>query len=393
MARVDGAGRADGPPPQSDRQSDRNRDLLPQLDDLRRRLDDARDYLGSETLVARKKELEVTLAQPDLWDDPETARMATTEYGRISDDIDGLDDLSSRLGDAGELYLLALEEKDGGLRADVAATLAALAQELHALEMRSLFSGEHDERDAVAEVHAGAGGTDAQDWAEMLLRMYLRWAERRGFDVELDEATPGQEAGILSATMIIKGRYAYGLLLAEKGVHRLVRMSPFDAQKRRQTSFASLDVVPFLDDLSDDVEIDDKDLRVDTYRSSGAGGQHVNVTDSAVRITHLPTGLVVSCQNERSQHQNKARALQVLAAKLAQLQRDQRKAEMDALSGPQTGISWGNQIRSYVLAPFQLVKDLRTQYETGNVTAVLDGDLDAFMEAYLYWRKASQPRE
>jgi peptide chain release factor 2 len=259
--------------------------------------------------------------------------------------------------------------------------------------MRSLFSGEHDERDAVAEVHAGAGGTDAQDWAEMLLRMYLRWAERRGFDVELDEATPGQEAGILSATMIIKGRYAYGLLLAEKGVHRLVRMSPFDAQKRRQTSFASLDVVPFLDDLSDDVEIDDKDLRVDTYRSSGAGGQHVNVTDSAVRITHLPTGLVVSCQNERSQHQNKARALQVLAAKLAQLQRDQRKAEMDALSGPQTGISWGNQIRSYVLAPFQLVKDLRTQYETGNVTAVLDGDLDAFMEAYLYWRKASQPRE
>lgn len=392
MARVDEPGR-DGSRQPRRTLGDRDQDLMPHLEDLRRRLNEAREYLGSETLIARRKELEVTLAQPDLWNDPETARTVTTEYGRISDDIDRLDDLSARLADAGELYLLAIDEGDGVLRADVAVTLESLAGELHSLEMRSLFSGEHDERDVVAEVHAGAGGTDAQDWAEMLLRMYLRWAERRGFEVELDEVTAGQEAGILSATMIIKGRYAYGLLLAEKGVHRLVRMSPFDAQKRRQTSFASMDVVPFLDDLSDDVEIDDKDLRVDTYRSSGAGGQHVNVTDSAVRLTHLPTGLVVSCQNERSQHQNKARAMQVLAAKLAQLQREQRKAEIDALSGPQTGISWGNQIRSYVLAPFQLVKDLRTQYETGNVTAVLDGDLDAFMEAYLYWRKASHQEE
>jgi peptide chain release factor 2 len=236
-------------------------------------------------------------------------------------------------------------------------------------------------------VHAGAGGTDAQDWAEMLLRMYQRWAERRGFDVEVDEVSPGQEAGILSATFIVRGRYAYGLLTGERGVHRLVRMSPFDAQKRRQTSFASLDAVPFLDDAADDVEIDEKDLRIDTYRSSGAGGQHVNVTDSAVRITHLPTGIVVSCQNERSQHQNKAKALQILAAKLADRQREERRAELDAMSGPKSEVGWGQAFRSYVLAPFQLVKDDRTKHETGNVDAVLDGDLDAFMEAYLRWRR------
>jgi peptide chain release factor 2 len=222
----------------------------------------------------------------------------------------------------------------------------------------------------------------------MMLRMYLRWAERRGFSVELDEVTAGQEAGILSATLLIRGRYAYGLLAAERGVHRLVRMSPFDAQHRRQTSFASLDALPFLEDLSDEVEVDEKDLRIDTYRSSGAGGQHVNVTDSAVRITHLPTGIVVSCQAERSQHQNKARAMQILYAKLAERRREERRAELEALSGPQVEVAWGNQIRSYVLAPYQQVKDLRTELETGNVDAVLDGDLDAFMEAYLRWRRA-----
>jgi peptide chain release factor 2 len=255
------------------------------------------------------------------------------------------------------------------------------------LELRSLFSGEHDERDAVAEIHAGAGGTDAQDWAEMMLRMYLRWAERRGFGVEVDEESEGGEAGILSATFIVRGRYAYGLLAAERGVHRLVRMSPFDSQHRRQTSFASLDVAPFLEDLSDEVEIDEKDLRIDTYRSSGAGGQHVNVTDSAVRITHLPTGIVTSCQNERSQHQNKAKALQILAAKLAERQRAERRKELETLSGPLSDVAWGSQIRSYVLAPYQLAKDLRSGYETGNVEAVLDGDLDDFMVAFLRFRR------
>ncbi len=240
------------------------------------------------------------------------------------------------------------------------------------------------------EIHAGAGGTDAQDWAEMLVRMYSRWAERRGFAVEVDEVTEGQEAGILSATFIVKGRYAYGWLSAERGVHRLVRISPFDSQARRQTSFASLEVTPLLDDDTE-VEIDEKDLRVDTYRSSGAGGQHVNKTDSAIRLTHLPTGVVVSCQNERSQHQNRARAMQILAAKLAERARLERQAELDALSGSRSDNAWGSQIRSYVQAPYQLVKDLRTDFETGNVEAVLDGDLDGFMEAELRRQRAANP--
>ena len=259
------------------------------------------------------------------------------------------------------------------------------------LELRSLFAGEYDGNDAVAEIHASAGGTDAQDWAEMMLRMYTRWAERRGFELEVEEATPGQEAGLLSATFLVRGRFAYGLLSAERGTHRLVRMSPFDAQHRRQTSFASLDVVPLLEDGADQIEIDEKDLRIDTYRSSGAGGQHVNKTDSAVRITHLPTGIVVSCQNQRSQHQNKAKALEVLGAKLAERQRAEHQATLDELSGDRNDSGWGNQIRSYVLAPYQQVKDLRTNHETGNVDAVLDGDLDDFIEAELR-RRAEERR-
>ncbi len=221
----------------------------------------------------------------------------------------------------------------------------------------------------------------------MLLRMYTRWAQRRGFAVELDEVSPGEEAGITSATFTVKGRYAYALLSGEKGVHRLVRISPFDSQSRRHTAFASFEAVPFLEEASEEVDIDEKDLRIDTYRASGAGGQHVNVTDSAVRITHLPTGIVVSCQNERSQHQNRARAMQILAARLAELAREERRKEMEKLSGEKREVAWGNQIRSYVLAPYQLVKDLRTDYETGNVQTVLDGDLDPFMEAYLHWRR------
>ena len=314
----------------------------------------------------------------------------TSQYGRIRDDVEGLRALDRLLADAEALHLMAVEEGgseladlEGGLT-DTAVTVAKALEEL---ELRSLFSGEHDERDAVAEIHAGAGGTDAQDWAEMMLRMYLRWAERRGFEVEVDEVSEGGEAGILSATFIVRGRYAYGLLAAERGVHRLVRMSPFDSQHRRQTSFASLDVAPFLEDISDEIEIDEKDLRIDTYHSSGAGGQHVNVTDSAVRITHLPTGIVTSCQNERSQYQNKAKALQILAAKLAERQREERRKQLETLSGPLSDVAWGSQIRSYVLAPYQLVKDLRTSYETGNVEAVLDGDLYDFMIAFLRFRR------
>ncbi|MEA2933133.1 MAG: peptide chain release factor 2, partial [Actinomycetota bacterium] len=244
-----------------------------------------------------------------------------------------------------------------------------------------------DAADAICEVQSGEGGADAQDWANMLLRMYLRWAEQKGMDVELDEVSPGQEAGISSATFIIKGRHAYGLLQAERGVHRLVRISPFNSQGKRQTAFASFGVVPLLDEGEVDVEIDEKDLRIDTYRSSGAGGQHVNVTDSAVRITHLPTGIVVSCQNQRSQHQNKDVAMKILAAKLAERAREERRREMEALAGEQRDVAWGSQIRSYVLHPYQMVKDLRTDYEVGNIGAVLDGDLDGFMESWLRWRQ------
>jgi peptide chain release factor 2 len=273
------------------------------------------------------------------------------------------------------------------VEAEVAAALDDLARRLSELELRSLFQGDHDERDAICEVHAGEGGTDAQDWAEMLVQMYEHWAEGRGMATEIDEASPGKEAGLLSATFIVKGRYAYGSLRGEQGVHRLVRMSPFDAASRRQTSFASVDVTPFLEDTSSEVDIDEKDLRIDTYRSSGAGGQHVNVTDSAVRITHLPTGIITSCQNQRSQHQNKARAMQILGAKLADHQRAEHQRELEAISGSSSQAAMGNQIRSYVLHPYQLVKDLRTGEETGNVAAVLDGDLDAFMEAFLRWER------
>ncbi len=313
----------------------------------------------------------------------------TSEFGRVGDDIEVLEDLGRRLSDGETLYEAMVEYDDSSVLAELEGAIDDLSRRLAELELRSLFTGEYVEGDAICELHAGAGGTDAQDWCEMLLRMYQRWAERRGFVVELDEATEGQEAGLLSATFIVKGRFAYGLLSAERGVHRLVRISPFDAAHRRQTSFASFDVIPFLEDVGDEVVIDDKELRVDTYRSSGAGGQHVNKTDSAVRLTHLPTGIVVAVQNERSQHQNKAKAMQILGAKLVARERAERRAELDSLSGPQSDVAWGNQDRSYVLAPYQLVKDHRTNYETGNVEAVLDGDLDDFMEAELRRRRAA----
>jgi len=365
-------------------------DLGEVLASLRARLDAAKAYLRLDDSIERLSVLEKSIAEPDLWSDADQARKVTSEYGRVRDDVESLRALDTELGDAEALHKMAVDE--GGaelaqLEGELDDTAESVSKALDDLELRSLFSGEHDERDAVAEIHAGAGGTDAQDWAEMMLRMYLRWAERRGFTVEVDEVSEGGEAGILSATFIVRGRFAYGLLAAERGVHRLVRMSPFDSQHRRQTSFASLDVAPFLEDLTGEVVIDEKDLRIDTYRSSGAGGQHVNVTDSAVRITHLPTGIVTSCQNERSQHQNKAKALQILAAKLAERQRAERRKELETLSGPLSDVAWGSQIRSYVLAPYQLVKDLRSGYETGNVESVLDGDLDDFMIAFLRFRR------
>jgi len=366
------------------------RDFSSDLGALQARLDEAARFLRLEESRARLTELEAEVSRPDLWDDPDVARKITSEMSTVRSDVTLFDELAAALEDVATLDELAREEDDESQEGEIADLLQDLDRRLGELELRSLFSGEHDERDAVCEVHAGEGGTDAQDWAEMLLRMYLRWAERRGFATEVDEASAGREAGLLSATFLVKGRHAYGLLRGEQGVHRLVRMSPFDAAQRRQTSFASIDITPFLEDEAE-VEVDEKDLRIDTYRSSGAGGQHVNVTDSAVRITHLPSGIVVSCQNERSQHQNKDRAMQILRAKLAERQREERRAELEGISGRADKASMGNQIRSYVQAPYQQVKDLRTGHETGNVEAVLDGDLDGFVEAFLRWERAGRP--
>jgi peptide chain release factor 2 len=279
------------------------------------------------------------------------------------------------------------ESPDGEVERELTRALERLEADLARLELASLLGGEYDRNDAVASLHAGAGGTESQDWAEMLLRMYLRWAEREGFDVELDEVNPGEEAGIKSATFIVRGTNAYGLLSAERGVHRLVRISPYDQQSRRHTSFASLDVMPLLPE-DEEIEIDPKDLRIDTYRSSGAGGQHVNVTDSAVRITHIPTGITAACQNERSQMQNRAVAMRILKSRLADLQRRQREETIENLRGERRDIEFGSQIRSYVLHPYRMVKDHRTGQEIGNVDKVLDGDLEELIEAELR-RRAS----
>jgi peptide chain release factor 2 len=364
------------------------RDFSEDLADLRRRVGDAHEYLRIDDARKRLAELDAEASDPDLWNDQEKARKVTTEQSRVRADVELVDMLDERIADAETLFDLGREEGDDSVEDEIADVITKVSSELDQLELRALYTGEHDERDAICEIHSGAGGTDAQDWAEMLLRMYSRWAQARGFEFEVDEVQEGQEAGLTSATFIVKGRYAYGLLSGERGVHRLIRISPFDANARRQTAFASLDCVPALEQ-AEEPDIDPGDLRIDTYRSSGAGGQHVNVTDSAVRITHLPTGIVVSCQNERSQLQNRAKAMQILAARLAERQREERRKEMEALSGEKRDVAFGSQIRTYTLAPYQLVKDERTRQETGNVQAVLDGDLDAFIEAYLQWRRGS----
>jgi peptide chain release factor 2 len=303
--------------------------------------------------------------------------------------VDRSDGFVRRLEDARALDELLAEETDADLAAELAATLSSLEADMEKLELASLLSGEYDSADAVGTINAGAGGTESQDWAEMLLRMYTRWAEREGFDLELDELHPGEEAGIKSATFQLRGTNVYGLVSAERGVHRLVRISPFDAQKRRHTSFASLDVIPLLDEASeDDIEIPPDDLRIDVYRSSGPGGQSVNTTDSAVRITHIPTGIQAACQNERSQLQNKAVAMRILKSRLAELAREQHAEKIENLRGERKAVDFGSQIRSYVLAPYQMVKDHRTNVEVGDPERVLDGDLDRFIEAELR-RRAS----
>jgi peptide chain release factor 2 len=364
------------------------RDLTDELKGLRARLDEAAGYLKVDELRARRPQLEAEASRPDLWDDPDKARRVTSELAAVNDDLVAFEALGGRLGDAETLYELARDEGDDAALAEVEQSLAAIDADLRRVELQSMFSGEHDKRDALVTIQAGEGGVDAQDWAEMLLRMITRWAERRGFDVEVDEFTPGSEAGISSAELIVKGRYAYGYLQAERGVHRLVRISPFNAQGKRQTAFAAVQVVPMLDEGDSSIEIDEKDIKMDVFRASGAGGQHVNKTSSAVRLTHVPTGIVVSCQVERSQFQNRDRAMAMLRAKLADLERQRREAELDEIRGDQQRVGFGSQIRSYVLQPYQMVKDLRSEHETGNVAAVLDGDLDPFMEAYLQWRRS-----
>jgi peptide chain release factor 2 len=325
-------------------------------------------------------ELESQMGEPGFWDDQGTAAKVSAEHARTTKKVDEFGRLQSDVDDLEGLAELA--EEDPAMGAEVEEQISSVEQRLAALEEERLFSGPYDAGDALVTVNAGAGGTDAQDWAEMVLRMMMRWAERRGFSVELLEASPGEEAGIKSATFRASGENAYGLFSAEKGVHRLVRISPFDAASRRQTAFAGVEVAPVIEDEGD-VEIDTDDLQIDTYRASGAGGQHVNKTDSAVRITHRPSGIVVQCQNERSQSANKDTAMKMLRSKLVEQRERERREEIARERGEAQDVNFGSQIRSYVLHPYTMVKDHRTNHEIGNVQAVLDGELDAFVRAYL----------
>ena len=357
------------------------------LAELRQRLVEARRFLDLETKEKELEDLRESASAADLWDDPDEARTVSQRLARYEGLFAMVSSLTAKIDDAEVLLELADEAGDEVARKEALEELAEVSSELDALELESLYFDEYDESDAILSVHAGAGGVDAQDWAEMLARMYQRFLSDSGFTYTVEEVTEGEEAGIKSATFSVKGDRAYGTLEAERGVHRLVRISPFDSQARRHTSFAGVVVVPDLGDQAK-VEIDEDDLRIDTYRSQGAGGQHVNTTDSAVRITHIPSGIVVQCQNERSQLQNKARAMAILQSRLAERARQERQAHLEELRGDQGEAAWGRQIRSYVLQPYQMVKDLRTEHEVGNVQGVLDGDLMGFVEAYLRWRRA-----
>jgi peptide chain release factor 2 len=336
-----------------------------------------------DALTLRRAELEEAMSAPGFWDDQASASRISTEHSRLTRKLERYERLRSEFEDAHEFLELGEDESA------IAELVASLERELDRVREDALFDGQYDAGDAVLEIHAGTGGTDAQDWADMLLRMYLRWTADRGFQTELIEASPGEEAGLKSATVTVKGENAYGTLKAERGVHRLVRLSPFDSAHRRHTAFAQVVVAPLLADDAP-IEIDEAELRIDTYRSSGAGGQHVNKTDSAVRVTHLPTGIVVQCQNERSQTSNKATAMRILRSRLAELEEEKREAELARERGAAQDIGFGSQIRSYVLHPYQLVKDHRTDFEVGNAQSVLDGGLDGFVHAYLLAKAAGQ---
>ena len=355
-------------------------ELRDKTSELEERLAELEAFFDVEGLRGEATVLGEQMSRPGFWGDPEMAKDVSARFSRVEARVKLLEGLRGSLSDSEEL--LELADEDGDLLSEVEEELRRVEGVLEEQEVARLFTGEYDGGDAILTINSGEGGVDSQDWAEMLSRMYRRWAERRGFGLEVIEYTEGEEAGIKSATFGVSGEHAFGLLSAERGVHRLVRISPFDARGRRHTSFASVAVAPVIDDAME-VEIDDKDLKVDTYRASGAGGQHVNKTDSAVRITHLPTGIVVQCQNERSQHQNREVAMRVLRARLFELEREKRELEIAAQSGEKAEVGFGSQIRSYVLHPYKLVKDLRTGEQTADVDRVLDGDLDAFIYAYL----------
>ncbi|MFQ5747531.1 MAG: peptide chain release factor 2 [Gemmatimonadota bacterium] len=357
-------------------------ETLDRLAEQRRRLDELRGFFEIPDKLTELEDLESRMASPGFWDNQDQARGIIDRSRKLKAWTEPWLDLSRRIDELLELTELAVEGDDPDMLEEIASEAADTGARLDALELRNMLRDPESRRDALITVHPGAGGTESQDWAEMLIRMYTRYAERSGFTVDVLDLQPGEEAGIKSATLEIRGDYAYGYLLAERGVHRLVRISPFDAQGRRHTSFASVFVYPVVDD-DIEVEVDEAELRIDTFRASGAGGQHVNKTDSAVRITHEPTGIVVSCQQERSQHKNKAKAMKMLRAALYQRAIEEREAERRTLEESKTEISWGNQIRSYVLQPYTMVKDHRTGVEIGNATAVLDGDIAPFIEAFL----------
>jgi peptide chain release factor 2 len=362
-------------------------DVSEELKSLSSTMESIEAVLDLEKMRADVAVLEEQAAAPSLWDNPDEAQKITSKLSHLQAEVRKAEALRGRIDDLGVLFEMAEEEDDPDTRAEAESELTAVKKALDEMEVRTLLSGEYDSREALVNIRAEAGGVDAADFAEKLQRMYLRWAEQRGFKTEIYETSYAEEAGIKSTTFAVQAPYAYGTLSVEQGTHRLVRISPFDNQGRRQTSFAGVEILPVVEQ-TDHIEIDESELRVDVYRSSGPGGQGVNTTDSAVRLTHLPTGIVVSCQNERSQIQNKATAMNVLQAKLLERQRQEERAKMDALKDG--GSSWGNQMRSYVLHPYQMVKDLRTEFEVGNPEAVFNGEIDGFIEAGIRWRKQQE---
>ena len=357
-------------------------DLKPTLNDLGEKLDQMRISLEIPAKEEKIAELEYKMGEPSFWDDATAAQKLNQELADLKGGVDTYKGLMAKYEDAETLYEMGIEEGDASMEDDIRAELDLITEGLETLQLEVLLSGDYDANNAILTLHAGAGGTEAQDWTQMLLRMYGRWAERHGFAVETADLQPGDEAGVKSATLFIKGHNAYGFLKSEKGVHRLVRISPFDSQARRHTSFSACDVMPEIDDAVE-VPINMDDVRVDYYRASGAGGQHINKTSSAVRMTHEPTGIVVQCQNERSQLQNKEQCMKMLRAKLFELEQEKKEEEIAKLEGVQQKIEWGSQIRSYVFQPYTMVKDVRTNAETGNVQAVMDGEIDPFIRAYL----------